>query len=178
MSMTSVEGAGRRPAIPYPMDRTGEEQAGVVKQADKQEMKSDSVQISEEGRTRVRGMTQSELESMKEQIESAKQQAEAVQKELDNLAKCFKIAMRIMAGDLVPNKDRRFLAEEQPKLYMQALSMQRPNPHPQKHKTLLEEEETHREEQGADTTGEVPLPEIPEVTPAPAMEAAPAEATP
>ncbi len=163
MRTTGLDGAGR-PAMPYQMERAEEDNPVAVKQTPGQEKKSDSVQISSEGRAHARGMTQSDLEMVREQMEVAKQQAEATGEAFDQLAKCFKIAMRIMAGDLVPTKDKQFLLEKQPKLYIQATSMQRDNDDPKKHKTLLEDKKKKAEGQRSEETA---APSTPAPTPAP-----------
>ncbi|MCM1054434.1 MAG: hypothetical protein NC394_02830 [Bacteroides sp.] len=67
-----------------------------------------------------------------------------------DLAKCMKIARRILNGDKVPMKDRKFLAEKDRKLYEMALTFQRHNPKPKKYKTVLDE----NDEESAENQGE------------------------
>lgn len=54
---------------------------------------------------------------------------------------CMQIAMRIISGDKVPDKDRQFLAENDPGMYSKALLLQRQNDDPKKHKSLLPDDD-------------------------------------
>lgn len=56
----------------------------------------------------------------------------------DSYIKCIQIAMRIMNGDEVPEKDKYFLLENQPQMYSNALLLRRPNEKPKKYDSLLE----------------------------------------
>lgn len=63
-----------------------------------------------------------------------------------DLAKCLKIARRILNGDKVPMKDRKFLAEHDRDLYEMALTFQKHNPKPKKYKTVLDENDEEKVE--------------------------------
>jgi len=54
---------------------------------------------------------------------------------------CLKIAMRIMSGDKVPIEDKRFLAEKDPELYRQAISLRREKKDPKEYDRLSEKDE-------------------------------------
>ena len=58
-----------------------------------------------------------------------------------NMSKCFKIAARIGNGDKVPLKDMRFLRENAPDLYKNALLFKKHNPEPKKYKSCLDKED-------------------------------------
>ena len=58
----------------------------------------------------------------------------------DGFIKCIQIAMRIMNGDKVPEKDKQFLIENQPQMYSNALLLRRPNEKPKKYDSLLADE--------------------------------------
>lgn len=58
-----------------------------------------------------------------------------------NMQKCFKIAARIGNGDKVPLKDLKFLRENAPELYKNALLFKRHNPEPKKYKSCLDKED-------------------------------------
>lgn len=58
-----------------------------------------------------------------------------------NMSKCFKIAARIGNGDKVPLKDMKFLRENAPELYKNALLFKRHNPEPKKYKSCLDKED-------------------------------------
>lgn len=56
--------------------------------------------------------------------------------------KCLQIAMRIINGDKVPSKDRKFLMEKEPALYSQSILLSRKNDKPKKYKSLLDDEKS------------------------------------
>ena len=58
-----------------------------------------------------------------------------------NMSKCFKIAARIGNGDKVPLKDLKFLRENAPELYKNALLFKKHNPEPKKYKSCLDKED-------------------------------------
>lgn len=78
---------------------------------------------------------------MKEQLEVANAKAKAQAEVLDKAGKCMTIAGRIMAGDIVPQNDERFLAQNDSKLYMMAVSMRRQKEAPQKYRSITEKED-------------------------------------
>jgi len=57
-----------------------------------------------------------------------------------DLIKCIQIAMRIMSGDSVPNKDKSFLAEHEPQMYSNAMLLKQKNDKPKKYDSILEDE--------------------------------------
>lgn len=69
-----------------------------------------------------------------------------------DLAKCLKIARRILNGDKVPMKDRKFLAEHDRDLYEMALTFQKHNPKPKKYKTVLDENDEEKVESEGECT--------------------------
>ena len=58
-----------------------------------------------------------------------------------NMSKCFKIAARIGNGDKVPLKDMKYLRENAPELYKNALLFKKHNPEPKKYKSCLDKED-------------------------------------
>ena len=75
------------------------------------------------------------------QLESAKEQSEAIEDSFSTFSKCMTIAHRITKGDKVPLKDMKYLMENEPDLYKQAILMRQPNPKPKEHKSVLEEDD-------------------------------------
>lgn len=75
-----------------------------------------------------------ELERSRESTESAKDSSQ-------DYIKSLVIAQRIMSGDRVPLKDEKFLAENQPELYLRAMLMKTTKVDPKKYKSLIEDEE-------------------------------------
>lgn len=80
-----------------------------------------------------------------------REQSQKNDKKAVNMAKCYKIAARIGSGNKVPLKDMRFLRENAPELYNNALLFKRINPEPKKYKSCLnrEDEEQMRQRQNA-----------------------------
>ncbi|MBR4112297.1 MAG: hypothetical protein IKK53_04630 [Ruminiclostridium sp.] len=75
------------------------------------------------------------------QLESAREQSEAIEDSFSTFSKCMTIAHRITKGDKVPLKDMKYLMENEPDLYKQAILMRQPNPKPKEHKSVLEEDD-------------------------------------
>ncbi len=93
---------------------------------------ADSVTISSDARDAAK------LTAM---LEEHKLQTEEAEAAFDDFAKCLKIAMRIMNGDHVPLQDIRFLAEREPELLESAMLLRRHNEDPEKHDSVLDEEQ-------------------------------------
>ena len=69
--------------------------------------------------------------------------------------KCIEIAIRIRNGDNVPNKDKRFLLENEPEMYSTALLFRRKNDNPKKYKSILEDEKDDLSEESPDAISSV-----------------------
>ncbi|MDE6724657.1 MAG: hypothetical protein K2J79_03540 [Ruminiclostridium sp.] len=80
-----------------------------------------------------------EFEFFTKQLEEAKENKGG--NRIQDLAKCMKIARRIMHGDRVPLKDHKFLAEKFPELYKNSLMFKQHNPEPKKYKSVLSKED-------------------------------------
>ncbi|MDE6579439.1 MAG: hypothetical protein K2K41_02785, partial [Ruminiclostridium sp.] len=79
------------------------------------------------------------FEFFTKQLEEAKENKGG--NRIQDLAKCMKIARRIMHGDRVPLKDHKFLAEKFPELYKNSLMFKQHNPEPKKYKSVLSKED-------------------------------------
>lgn len=80
-----------------------------------------------------------EFEFFTKQLEESKENKSG--NRIQDLAKCMKIARRIMHGDRVPLKDHKFLAEKFPELYKNSLMFKQHNPKPKKYKSVLSKED-------------------------------------
>lgn len=79
-----------------------------------------------------------------EQIDMIRKRLEQTNKKeykMPNMSKCFKIAARIENGDKVPLKDMKYLRENAPELYKNALMLKKHNPEPKKYKSCLDKED-------------------------------------
>jgi len=96
------------------------------------------------------------LEQAKANAENGERELDALGKALKTMEKCQKIAMRIMRGDKVPPEDRTYLMENDPDGYKLALACRKPNPHPKKWKSVLDDEDRNgeTEEAAQDSGGE------------------------
>jgi adenylate kinase family enzyme len=74
------------------------------------------------------------------ELERMRQQGEAVAGKKDDFGKALKIAARIMNGDVVADKDDKFLLDNYPDLHMQAWLMRRVNENPKEYKSVLDED--------------------------------------
>jgi len=82
------------------------------------------------------------IEDLKKQVENAHKQAEATGDAFSALGKCLRIAMHIIAGDIVPNADDKFLFENNPKLHEQAWLLRRMKEDPDEWESVLDEDDT------------------------------------
>lgn len=85
---------------------------------------------------------ESELVQMLEQL---RESSDPSNNSYMDKVKCLQIAMRIINGDKVPSKDRKFLMEKEPALYSQSILLSRKNDKPKKYKSLLDEEKSDTE---------------------------------
>lgn len=69
--------------------------------------------------------------------------------------KCMIIAIRIRSGDNVPNKDKRFLLENEPEMYSTAILLRQKNNNPKKYKSILEDEKDESVEESSDAISSV-----------------------
>ena len=95
---------------------------------------------------------QASKEALKEQLQ---RQADQIResnieaaKGVDVMAKCMRIAMRIVQGDNVPQKDDQFLAENNSELHMRAWMLRVPKEDPKDHDSELDDD-------GSDPLGEM-----------------------
>jgi hypothetical protein len=79
-------------------------------------------------------------EALSRQMDSAKQAGNAIAGTFDVLRKCLIIASRIRNGDEVPDKDAKYLQENNPELYMQALMLRQQKENARKYESVLEDE--------------------------------------
>jgi hypothetical protein len=76
-----------------------------------------------------------ELERVREEIDSES-------KPTNELGKAITIMMRIIRGDIVPDRDDRFLLENYPDMHMRAWLLRRQNDDPVEHESLLEDDDS------------------------------------
>ncbi len=97
------------------------------------------------------------LAQLVQRLEHVEKQTDAKTEELKVLERCLKIALRIAAGDHVPQKDMQYLREHYPELYAQAMLMRTPKKEPKEYESLLEDEEEaaqeNKGEAGTETEG-------------------------
>lgn len=76
-----------------------------------------------------------------QQAQQARDQAKAEADALKVKLLCFKIAMRILAGDKVPPEDEKYLLDNDPDLYNVAVSGRIQKEDPEEYDSLLEDDE-------------------------------------
>ena len=112
-----------------------------VKQEDKQNSENkDTFRLSPEAQRKA------ELARLKEEMKNADEQAEAAGESMKILSRCIKIATRILNGDKVPLKDMKYLQENEPDMFKQAITLRRINPEPKEYDSVLEDEEEDKTE--------------------------------
>ena len=106
----------------------------------------DSLKISDE--------KDSSLEQGLSILKQAKKESTQKESELSKQIKCMKIAARIMNGDNVPLKDRKFLAENAPEMLEKAMLLRRVNEDPKDYDSIVEDEENENGETEEASSGE------------------------
>ncbi len=84
-----------------------------------------------------------EMQAYMKQLEESKKDKSSDR--FQDLAKCMKIAARIMHGDKVPMKDMKFLAEKNPDMFRNAIMLKQHNPEPKKYKSVLDDDDENAE---------------------------------
>lgn len=113
----------------------------------KENLKEDILTISEEAQIALEEKREEMLRELEEQslmIKNFKEQIEAIENEENPYEielKCIIIAMRIIGGDEVPQKDKNFLLEHKADMYINAVTFRRQNDNPKKHKSLIKDKE-------------------------------------
>lgn len=102
----------------------------------------DILQISQKGKKIPEDFSK-KIEDKKQLLEMLEENRINADKEskMDIKTKCFKIYLRIVRGDRVPAKDKRFLAKHEPGLYTNAMLFRKYKDKPKKHKSLVKDEE-------------------------------------
>jgi len=98
---------------------------------------------------------QAQREALQRQVKNAQKQAEGMAEMFEVKRKCLLIAMRIMKGDKVPDKDHRYLAKNEPELYARAIMMKRYKEKPVKHKRVSEDEKESEDTSDVDEVSSV-----------------------
>lgn len=108
---------------------------------------------SEEGQDKKNGLIQGYLDAM----ETQKKQLDSMEKKLDMMNKCQKIAAAIMRGDRVPPEDLRYLMEHDKEGYKMAIALRREKKDPKETESVLDEEDRNGGKAAeADGGGETP----------------------
>lgn len=111
----------------------------------KKNSKEDILTISEEAQLALEEKREEMLREMEEKsamIENFKEQMKASESEespYEIELKCLLIAMRIIGGDEVPQKDKSFLMEHKPDMYINSITFRKQSEDPKKHKSLLKD---------------------------------------
>lgn len=135
---------GIKKDITYTPENTDSNKANSGTTSLNKHFKDDTVSISDEARALLAEDEKLTLhnEKAREVAEILKQLEEAPDSSdnpyMDKI-KCLQIAMRIINGDHVPTKDRKFLLENEPQMYLRASLLRRNNDDPKKYKSLVED---------------------------------------
>ena len=113
--------------------------------------RTDSVEISQSGYDALEKSKQNRQpqkmshEELAQQLEQANESAEATADAMQTKIKCIRIAAAIIAGHKVTNKDKKFLLENDSKLYMKAEMLRQNNAKAKKIKQISPDDEDKEE---------------------------------
>lgn len=98
----------------------------------------EALSLLEEYREKV---SQSDGSGFQDMAQAMKTDAKEAAKEAKIRIQCMKIAIRLAAGDKVPQKDEKFLIENNPEMYNQAKAAQIMKKNPKEYKSVLDDED-------------------------------------
>lgn len=149
----------------------GDKAETAVPEEPSQRPQEDRLELSEEAKALLQGQeepaspAEKRMQAKKEKLQAAKQmlsvlqqqsiqmreqndqQAKALQKALDQMKKCMKIAANIGKGHKVPPQDEQYLLEHDPKAYMMAMVMRMMEEEKEKVKSELKREDLENQDQ-------------------------------
>jgi len=150
MSISNIIGVGNKFDLTYYLKKTIPVNTSLKSNFNNEPLIEDIVSISPEAKSfvdegikkyiGVNDYSQEELDVMVAQL---RESAEDSNSPLKIQLQCFIIAMRIISGDNVPNKDRAFLAEHEPEMLGRALLLARAKEKPKDFKSILEDEKVN-----------------------------------
>jgi hypothetical protein len=82
----------------------------------------------------------SDINRLRDELERIRQQSDAMGESFSDLTKAFRISMRIMAGDIVPDSDDRFLLEKFPEMHLRAWMLRRMKEEPTEYDSVLDDD--------------------------------------
>lgn len=89
----------------------------------------------------AQGKKHSVIQGYLDAMETQKKQLDSMEKKLDMMDKCQKIAAAIMRGDRVPPEDLRYLMEHDKEGYKLAVALRQEKKDPKKVESVLDEED-------------------------------------
>lgn len=153
------------PAQPQPArSQAGSDRLTISKQAVDylEEMSQKMWESTEERKARKQSWLDAQLSAW----ETKKDQLDDMEKKLDILNKCQKIAASIMKGDNVPPEDMAYLMEHDQEGFKMAIAMRRPKKDPEDVKSVLDDEDRNGSKQ-AEGSAETPSVSAPEASSGP-----------
>ncbi len=167
MSISNLSGIPKFTSVLPESQYKKDKEAEALKKAEEAKKKEEQEKQKAEQAKKAK---ENELSMLEMQLQASKEQSEGMEKSFDTMGKCLLIAMRITRGDIVPMKDMKFLMDNDPELYKQSILLRQPNDDPEKHKSVLEDEEESTE--NADSSGSEPSDTSSGSSPAPQVQAA------
>lgn len=99
---------------------------------------------------------QARLDDSLSAMESTKNDLDIMEKQLEVMNKCQKIAASIMKGNRVPPEDLEYLMNNDPEGYKLAMALRRENPDPEDEKSVLDDEDRNGGSAEKSDSGEAP----------------------
>lgn len=174
MNMNNLSGIPKFTSIMPESQYKKDKEAEALKKAEEAKKKEE---LEKQKQEQAKKAKENELSMLEMQLQSSKEQSEAMEKSFDAMGKCLLIAMRITRGDIVPMKDMKFLMENDPELYKQSILLRQPNDDPEKHKSVLEDEDESTDE-AASSENDSSANTSSEGSPVPQVQAAPEASAP
>lgn len=104
---------------------------GITSKTQKLSSEEKAKQIKEDFEKKLK-----EIKAIERQLEECSKKSQQEKDAMEIHIKCLKIALRIMTGNIVPLKDHKFLAKNDPVLYGKSILMRIPKEKPIKYKAV------------------------------------------
>lgn len=149
MNNSKISGASLKQDMLYIQNNVENSEASLKQQISGNKGNIDEVSISAKAKILLALEDEENLSSnnnylkiVKEMLENLQIDSEEENDYFSDRLKCIKIAMRIINGDEVPEKDKKFLAKTDPEMYFKAILLKRQNENAKKYDSVLNDKKT------------------------------------
>lgn len=147
MNTTNIKNINKTPVTAVDIKAVTKRVTFKTSDLEQTDKKTDQLSLSKTAIDFIKATKQEdELALNLAELKKAQAEAKAKSDEYSDTFKCMRIASRIMSGDKVPQKDREYLAKNEPEMYAKALMLRCQKKNPKEYKSLVDDEEETTEQ--------------------------------